>query len=71
LPTAPFPTIAVVVRVPAAAPGELAARLRKRETPIVCRVQDDALVFDCRTLMPGDAEQIPPAIAEALRDAAE
>ena len=68
LPTLSFPTWTVQVRQPEVASMRLAAALRERELPIICRVQDEALVFDCRTLFPGDIEQIASALAEVVRD---
>lgn len=50
LPTHRFPTWVVRVELDGAAPERLAAALRAREQPIVGRVHDQALVFDCRTV---------------------
>jgi hypothetical protein len=36
----------------------LAARLRAHATPIVARIRADAVLFDPRTLLDGDAERI-------------
>ena len=69
LPTLPFPTWVVRFRDPRLSSGELAHALRRRDLPIICRVQDDALVFDCRTLRGDDDEQIAAALAEVLREA--
>jgi L-seryl-tRNA(Ser) seleniumtransferase len=70
LPTVPFATWTVRVAHPELDAGEAATALRQRILPIICRVHDGALVFDCRTLSPDDAEQIPVALAEALRERA-
>jgi L-seryl-tRNA(Ser) seleniumtransferase len=67
----PFPTWVVVVRLPAPPAARIAAALRQRDVPIICRVRDDALVFDPRTLTPEDCQQIPSAVAEAVRELAE
>ncbi len=68
LATVPFPTWIVAVR-PTTVPAEtIAAALRHRDLPIICRVRDDALVFDPRTLEEDEADQIPGALAEALRE---
>ena len=69
LPTLPFPTWVVRFRDPRLSSGELAHALRRRDLPIICRVQDDALVLDCRTLRGDDDEQIAAALAEVLREA--
>ncbi len=71
LPTIAFPTWIVMVRHGAVPSMRLAAAVRQRETPVICRVQDEALVFDCRTLLAGDAEQIAAALAEAVRELAD
>jgi L-seryl-tRNA(Ser) seleniumtransferase len=71
LPMISFPTWIVIVRHPALPSMRLAAAVRQRETPVICRVQEEALVFDCRTLLAGDAEQIAAALAEAVRELAD
>jgi L-seryl-tRNA(Ser) seleniumtransferase len=71
LPTISFPTWTVIVRHPTLASMALAAALRQRETPVICRVQDEALVFDCRTLLAGDTDQVAAALAEAARELAD
>jgi len=68
LPTRRFPTWVVVVR-PATAPAEVIADgLRRRDLPIICRIREGALVFDARTLEADDADQIPGALAEVIRE---
>lgn len=68
LPTIAFPTWVVRVRHPALRSGDLAAALRERDVPIICRVQDDAVVFDLRTVRDDEAEQIPAALADVIRE---
>jgi len=68
LPTIPFPTWVVCVRHPELPADQLAAALRQRQVPIICRVHDEALVFDCRTLSSEDADLIPAALAEVVRE---
>ena len=68
LPVRPFPTCVVVVRPTALLPEAVAEGLRRRDLPIICRVREGALVFDPRTLEADDAEQIPPALAEVIRE---
>jgi L-seryl-tRNA(Ser) seleniumtransferase len=67
----PFPTWVVAVRPHNVAVGQLAAALRERDVPIICRIREDALVFDIRTLSREDTEQIPLALAETLRELSE
>jgi L-seryl-tRNA(Ser) seleniumtransferase len=68
LPTISFPTWTVTMRHPTLPSMRVAAALRQLETPVICRVQDEALVFDCRTLLVGDTDQIAAALAEVVRD---
>jgi L-seryl-tRNA(Ser) seleniumtransferase len=68
LPTIPFPTWVVCVQHPKLSADQLATALRQRELPVICRVHDEALVFDCRTLSGEDADLIPAALAEVVRE---
>jgi L-seryl-tRNA(Ser) seleniumtransferase len=68
LPTIPFPTWVVCVQHPELPADQLAAALRQRQAPIICRVHDEALVVDCRTLSSEDADLIPAALAEVARE---
>jgi L-seryl-tRNA(Ser) seleniumtransferase len=68
LPVLPFATWTVHVQIPGRRSQELAAALRRRALPIICRVHEEALVFDCRTLADGDADQIAGALAEIARE---
>ena len=68
LATQPFPTWVVVVRLQNKPADTMASALRQRGLPIICRIHDDALVFDPRTLTAEDVEQIPAALAEAVRE---
>ncbi|MGE0479927.1 MAG: L-seryl-tRNA(Sec) selenium transferase [Phycisphaerae bacterium] len=68
LPTHRFPTWIVRVELNGAAPERLAAALRARETPIVARVHDGALVFDCRTLAADELELVAGGLADAARE---
>ena len=66
LPTYPFPTWVVVVRLAKLRAATVAAELRQREVPIICRIHDEALLFDVRTLEADEAQQIPGALAEVV-----
>jgi L-seryl-tRNA(Ser) seleniumtransferase len=44
----------------------LAARLRHAAPPLLARVQDDALLFDVRTLLPEDSTAVESALRDAL-----
>lgn len=64
----PFPTWVVAVAVPGVPAAELVVHLRQRDVPIICRIRADALLLDPRTVEPDELEQIPAALAEALRE---
>lgn len=68
LPTLAFRSTVVRIRLPGIESGRLANQLREMENPIICRVQHDQLVLDCRTLSEEDALTIPGTIAEAVCD---
>jgi len=68
LPTVAFPTWVVRLRHAEFDTGQVAAALRQRDLPIICRVHDEALVFDCRTLSEDDPDRIAAALAEILRE---
>ena len=66
LPGFELDTFVVAIRAARGA-TRLAARLRTGSTPVMARVRDDAVIFDTRTLLPGDEKALPRALADALR----
>jgi L-seryl-tRNA(Ser) seleniumtransferase len=56
-----------VIRVPAAAPGELAARLRGGDPPVIARVANEALWIDLRTVDVDDDELLVRRVVDARR----
>jgi L-seryl-tRNA(Ser) seleniumtransferase len=56
----------VVVRLPADRPAELAARLRIGNPAVFCRVEEDALLFDLRTVLPEEDRRLSRAVRYAL-----
>jgi L-seryl-tRNA(Ser) seleniumtransferase len=48
--------------------GEMAARLRRGDPPVVARVERGAVLLDPRTVLPGQDEALVRAIVSALRD---
>lgn len=68
LPTMPFKTWTVAVRLATIPAERLAAAMRNGHVSIVCRVHADAVIFDCRTLASEDADAIPAALGEAMGD---
>ena len=62
-----LPTLAVAVRHARLSASALAAALRAAPIPVFARVQDDAVLLDPRTLLPGDEEELVRAFVEAAR----
>lgn len=62
-----LPTCAVAVRHARLSASALASALRAAPVPVFARVQDDALLLDPRTLLPGDEEELLRAFVEAAR----
>ncbi|MBM4393114.1 MAG: L-seryl-tRNA(Sec) selenium transferase, partial [Deltaproteobacteria bacterium] len=56
-----------VVRLSRPSPGDDLARLRRAPVPVIARVEDDALVLDPRTLLPGDDAALVEALAALPR----
>jgi L-seryl-tRNA(Ser) seleniumtransferase len=71
LPTVPFSTWVVRVRHTGLDSGRIAAALRQRDVPIICRVRDESLIFDCRTLLREDEDQVAAALADTVRELVE
>jgi len=55
-PDVKLPSYAVALR--GSGTSALAARLRRGEPSVVARLEDDALLFDVRTLLPGDEDRV-------------
>ena len=66
LPGETLPTALLAVAHPDV--GGVAARLRAGTPPVVCRIQKDHLLFDPRTVLPGQEEALPAAVAQAWQD---
>ncbi|MGH2739421.1 MAG: L-seryl-tRNA(Sec) selenium transferase [Actinomycetota bacterium] len=54
------------VAIPSHHPDQTAARLRLGNPPVVCRVQEEALVFDLRTVDPNQDDDLRRAISYVL-----
>jgi L-seryl-tRNA(Ser) seleniumtransferase len=52
--------------IPVASPDPVAVRLRLGRPPVFCRVDDGALAFDLRTVLPHDDDRLVRAIRYAL-----
>ena len=61
LPAQPFPTVVVTWR-PAGSVDVFARRLRTQSPAVLCRIQDDALAFNFRTIRAEDIEPLQQAI---------
>jgi L-seryl-tRNA(Ser) seleniumtransferase len=66
LPESELPTWTVAVRPAGLAVEELAARLRRREPPVIARIAKGRLVLDVRTLAEGELAEVADAVREAL-----
>jgi L-seryl-tRNA(Ser) seleniumtransferase len=66
LPTLELPTWLCAVSVPGASPTAVAASLRAGNPPIMCRLQNDRLLFDPRTLLEGETALVAEGLAAAL-----
>jgi L-seryl-tRNA(Ser) seleniumtransferase len=54
------------VKLKSGRPEDIAARLRVGNPPVFCRVEDDALLFDLRTVEPDDDPRLVRAVQYAL-----
>ncbi|TWT44219.1 L-seryl-tRNA(Sec) selenium transferase [Phycisphaerae bacterium RAS1] len=68
LPTLALPTWVVRVRVEGVAAAGLAAALRRGDSPVACRVRDESLLLDCRTLSEPELSIVAAALAESVRE---
>lgn len=68
LPLADIPTLVVTVRPVDCGPDKLERALRKGTPPVVCRISEEKLVLDMRTIQPGEEDEIARAF-ELIRDA--
>ncbi len=62
-----LPSFAVAV-TGVQSPSRVAARLRAGNPPVVARVEDDRLLFDMRTIAPGEEDELRREVIAALRD---
>ncbi|MCA8912486.1 MAG: L-seryl-tRNA(Sec) selenium transferase [Planctomycetes bacterium] len=62
-----LPTTVVVISKLGGSPDAAAKRLRMGTPSVFCRIENDALVFDPRTLLPGQDTELVAAIAAARK----
>ena len=68
LPEVTLPTF--VLALPPGDADGLAARLRRSDPPVVARIEEDRVVLDPRTVMPGEDDAVVRAVREASAGAA-
>jgi L-seryl-tRNA(Ser) seleniumtransferase len=64
-----LPGVTLETRVLALPPGDaeaIAARLRRADPPVVARIEEDRVVLDPRTVLPGEDEAVVAAVRAAL-----
>lgn len=63
LPAQEIPSWALALRIDGASAGDLARSLRLGSPPVFARVQDGAVIFDFRTVLPGEEAEVARAIS--------
>ncbi|MCM2264714.1 MAG: L-seryl-tRNA(Sec) selenium transferase [Desulfuromonadales bacterium] len=66
MPLAELPGFAIAVTPRQGSLQQLTARLRKSDPPVIGRIQNDRLLLDPRTLLPGEEPLLATAFAQAL-----
>jgi len=66
LPLAELPAVLVELTPYGASAAEVQRRLREGPVPIMVRVQEDKVLFDPRTLLPGDGELLAEQVAQVM-----
>ncbi len=62
MPATSIPSIGLAVSSGALRPEMLSHRLRDRETPVIARIESDAVILDMRTLLPGEESELIEAL---------
>jgi L-seryl-tRNA(Ser) seleniumtransferase len=65
-----LPSCALTVRCDDRSAESLARGLREAATPIIARIEEEALLFDLRTVLPGEEEEIEQTLFELLKGGA-
>ncbi len=58
LPLEKMPTLLVGVKLANLSTTDVSICLREAQMPIICRIQDDELIFDLRTVLPEQDREI-------------
>jgi L-seryl-tRNA(Ser) seleniumtransferase len=61
-----LPSCALVVTASSVSADALSARLREASTPVIARIEGDAVHFDLRTVLPGEESEIERALLAIL-----
>ncbi|AKX95364.1 L-seryl-tRNA(Sec) selenium transferase [Neomoorella thermoacetica] len=69
LPVTELPSWAITIRPEQGGAAGLVTALRRTDPPVLARVQDDLLLLDVRTLLPGEGEELARALVQALEGA--
>ncbi|MGI9860659.1 L-seryl-tRNA(Sec) selenium transferase [Moorella naiadis] len=69
LPLTELPSWGVTIQPAQLGIRELALALRRTEPPVLGRVQEDIMILDVRTLLPGEGEELARALVQALEGA--
>ena len=70
-PDVALPSSALAVRPLHQSAESLARRLREASPPVVARIEEDVILFDLRTVLPGEEEEIEQALFEILKGVTE
>jgi L-seryl-tRNA(Ser) seleniumtransferase len=65
-----LPSCALAVGPSGESAESLARRLREASPPIIARIEDDTVLFDMRTILPGEEDEIARTLVELLKGAA-
>lgn len=68
LPGATLPTVCLALRTPS--PDAFLSALREQDRPVIARIERDAILFDPRTVLPGQDADLLMAIRAAWRSSA-
>ena len=66
-----LPSSALAVRPLHQSAESLARRLREASPPVIARIEEDVMLFDMRTVLPGEEEEIEQALLEILKGVTE
>jgi len=69
-PDVALPSFALAVRVSAVSADALSRRLRAAATPVITRIDDGAVLFDLRTILEGQHEELALILIAVLKESA-